>query len=394
MESTLLIGIFMSLLLSVLLLTKKERGYADNHLAIYLILSAIGLALAWMEILNRESGYPNPVLINLSAPFVLLLGPALWLYVKRLITPGFKVSAKHLPMLLPFALAFTMLLFTSYMQADSVKVAADNSESFKENIVFPAIMALIAVSNIGYTIWGLALIQKHRKNIRSYFSKTENIDLKWLKFLLIWALICYSAISFLYIADTIRDFMPYSILQLTGYNIASVFVIILGFFGLRQGNLFSTGITTYNISSINRKEISDITPITEDEISSKELSDDSFNKSDQEFVLKLITKMKEQKPHLNPDLNLGMLSKEFGVSADYLSGIINGLLGMNFYDFINHYRVEEFKQMCRDSSKRKLTIIAIAFDCGFNSKATFNRVFKKSTGITPGEHFNSQSTNN
>ena len=84
-----------------------------------------------------------------------------------------------------------------------------------------------------------------------------------------------------------------------------------------------------------------------------------------------------------------MLSKEFGVSADYLSGIINGLLGMNFYDFINHYRVEEFKQMCRDSSKRKLTIIALAYDCGFNSKATFTRVFKKNTGITPGEYFNS-----
>jgi AraC-like DNA-binding protein len=377
MESTLIIGIFMSLLLPVLLLSKKRRGDADIHLAIYLILSAIGLTLAWLEILNRERGYPNPFLINTSAPFVLLLGPALWLYVKRLITPGFKASAIHLLMFLPFTLAFFMLLFNSYIQPDSVKIAADSSESFRGNITFPLIMGLIAVSNIGYTLWGLLLIKRHRVNIKSYYSKTEKIDLQWLKFLLIWAFICYTSISLLYIADSIRDFMPYSTLQLTGYNIASVFVIILGFFGLRQGNLFSEGNPAGSL-----KPNADAVKTTPKVVSSQ-------NKTDEEFALKLITKMKEQKPHLNPDLNLGMLSKELGVSADYLSGIINGLLEMNFYDFINHYRVEEFKQMCRESSKRKLTIIALAYDCGFNSKATFNRVFKKNTGITPGEYFNS-----
>ncbi len=379
MESTLIIGIFMSLLLPVLLLSKKKRGDADIHLAIYLILSAIGLTLAWLEILNRERGYPNPFLINTSAPFVLLLGPALWLYVKRLITPGFKASAIHLLMFLPFTLAFFMLLFNSYIQPDSVKIAADSSESFRGNITFPLIMGLIAVSNIGYTLWGLLLIKRHRVNIKSYYSKTEKIDLQWLKFLLIWAFICYTSISLLYIADSIRDFMPYSTLQLTGYNIASVFVIILGFFGLRQGNLFSEGNPAGSL-----KPYADAVKTTPKVVSSQ-------NKTDEEFALKLITKMKEQKPHLNPDLNLGMLSKELGVSADYLSGIINGLLEMNFYDFINHYRVEEFKQMCRESSKRKLTIIALAYDCGFNSKATFNRVFKKNTGITPGEYFNSPS---
>lgn len=377
MESTLIIGIFMSLLLPVLLLSKKRRGDADIHLALYLFLSAIGLTLAWLEILNRERGYPNPFLINTSAPFVLLLGPALWLYVKRLISPGFKASLIHLTMLLPFALAFLMLLFNSYLQPDSVKIAADSSESFRGDIIFPMIMGLIAVSNIGYTLWGLLLIKRHRANIKSYYSKTEKIDLRWLRFLLIWAFICYTSISILYIADSIKDFMPYGILQLTGYNIASIFVIILGFFGLRQGNLFSEG----NPAESLKPSADSVKTITQ--------VGSSPNKADQEFALKLITKMKEQKPHLNPDLNLGMLSKEFGVSADYLSGIINGLLGMNFYDFINHYRVEEFKQMCRDSSKRKLTIIALAYDCGFNSKATFNRVFKKNTGITPGEYFNS-----
>ncbi len=389
MESTLIIGIFMSLLLPVLLLSKKRRGDADNHLALYLFLSAIGLTLAWLEILNRERGYPNPFLINTSAPFVLLLGPALWLYVKRLITPGFMASLIHLPMLLPFTLAFIVLLFNSYLQPDSIKIAADSSESFSGNIIFPLIMGLIAVSNIGYTLWGLHLIKRHRVNIKSYYSKTEKIDLRWLRFLLIWAFICYTSISLLYIADSVRDFMPYSTLQLTGYNIASVFVIILGFFGLRQGNLFSEGNPANNLKLSNSSDTSEIITLPGGELKSINQVGFSFNQADQEFALKLITKMKEQKPHLNPDLNLGSLSKELCVSADYLSGIINGLLGMNFYDFINHYRVEEFKQMCRVSSKRKLTIIALAYDCGFNSKATFNRVFKKNTGITPGEYFNS-----
>ncbi len=371
MEYTLIYGIFMSLLLTALLLTKRGRNDADTLLSIYLTISAVSLALAYLEILNRERGYNFPFLINSSVPFILLLGPALWLYVKRLITPDFRYKMVHLLLLVPFIFAFVLLFLNSYSADDNIKIASDRYESFLQEPLFLIIASMIAISNIGYTSWGLSLIATHRKRIKSYFSQTEKIDLRWLKFLLIWALFCYSCISALYIIDSFVNIFSYNTLQTIGYTIASVFVIILGFYGLRQGELFS-GTTREYI--INR---------------SQEIGKNSepIVKEEEEFINRLLSFMKESKPYLNPEITLGVLSSQMKVSADYLSRIINTRLNMNFFDFIAHYRVEEFKLMCKDPSKRNYTLISLAYDCGFNSKATFNRVFKKSTGVTPSEYY-------
>jgi AraC-like DNA-binding protein len=361
----------MSLLLTALLFTKRGRNDADTLLSIYLTVSAVSLALAYLEILNRERGYNFPFLINSSVPFILLLGPALWLYVKRLITPDFRYKMVHLLLLVPFIFAFVLLFLNSYSADDTIKIASDRYESFLQEPLFLIIASMIAISNIGYTCWGLSLIATHRKRIKSYFSQTENIDLRWLKFLLIWALICYSCISVLYIIDSFVNLFSYNILQTIGYTIASVFVIILGFYGLRQGELFSGPTREY---IINRPQ----------EIGENR---EPIVKEEEEFIIRLLSFMKERKPYLNPEITLGVLSSQMKVSADYLSRIINTRLNMNFFDFIAHYRVEEFKLMCKDPSKRNYTLISLAYDCGFNSKATFNRVFKKSTGVTPSEYY-------
>jgi AraC-like DNA-binding protein len=371
METTLIYGIFMSLMLSALLLTKKGRNDADNLLSVYLLISALSLALAYLEIINRESGYNYPFLINSSVPFILLLGPTLWLYVKRLITPGFRYKRVHLLLLTPFFIAFILLFLNSYSADDTVKIASDRSESFHEKPLFLIIASMIALSNIGYIGWGLSLISAHRKRIKSYFSQTEKIDLRWLKFLLIWALICYSVISLLYLFDSFVDIFSYNSLQTIGYAIASVFVIILGFFGLRQGDLFSGTNRDYIIN----KPLE----VTENR--------EPIAKQEEEFINRLLSYMKESKPYLNPEITLGVLSSQMKVSSEYLSRVINTRLNMNFFDFIAHYRVEEFKHMCKDLSNRNYTIISLAYDCGFNSKAAFNRVFKKTTGVTPSEYY-------
>ncbi|MDP3435863.1 MAG: AraC family transcriptional regulator, partial [Bacteroidales bacterium] len=209
------------------------------------------------------------------------------------------------------------------------------------------------------------------KRIKSYFSQTEKIDLRWLKFLLVWALICYSCISLLYLFDSFVDIFSYNSLQTIGYTIASVFVVILGFFGLRQGDLFSGTNRDYIINK------------PQDVYENRE----PIAKQEEEFITRLLYYMKESKPYLNPEITLGVLSSQMKVSSEYLSRVINTRLNINFFDFIAHYRVEEFKFMCKDLSKRNYTIISLAYDCGFNSKAAFNRVFKKTTGVTPSEYY-------
>jgi AraC-like DNA-binding protein len=78
--------------------------------------------------------------------------------------------------------------------------------------------------------------------------------------------------------------------------------------------------------------------------------------------------MNEKKPHLDPEITLSSLADLVSVSPEYLSKMINNQLGKNFYDFINHYRIEEFKTRCTLPENKNFTLISIAFDCGFNSK--------------------------
>ena len=100
---------------------------------------------------------------------------------------------------------------------------------------------------------------------------------------------------------------------------------------------------------------------------------------------KLIQLMATQKPYLNPSLSLSDLAKKLSVPHRELSQVINESFNQNFYDFINKYRIAECKRLMNNSSDQKKTIIEIAYEVGFNSKSTFNKAFKKHTGLTPKE---------
>lgn len=95
--------------------------------------------------------------------------------------------------------------------------------------------------------------------------------------------------------------------------------------------------------------------------------------------------MEENKPYLDPELSLQKLARQLGIQANALSRLINDGTGRNFNDFINVYRVQDMMNMLRSGEQKTQTLLGIAFDCGFNSKATFNRAFKKATGLSPRE---------
>jgi AraC-like DNA-binding protein len=96
--------------------------------------------------------------------------------------------------------------------------------------------------------------------------------------------------------------------------------------------------------------------------------------------------MEEQKPFVRSTLTLQELSDELQISAHNLSEVINTKLGKNFFDFVNGFRVKEVQARLADPQYDHLTILAIAQDAGFNSKSTFNTIFKKVTNQTPSEY--------
>jgi len=104
-----------------------------------------------------------------------------------------------------------------------------------------------------------------------------------------------------------------------------------------------------------------------------------------EIISRLIQLMEKDKLYQEHELTIQTLSDKLGIPSYQVSQAINDGLKKNFYDLINGYRVEEAKRLLVDPKNQNFTILSVGFEAGFNSKTTFNTVFKKFTGITPTE---------
>jgi AraC-like DNA-binding protein len=154
------------------------------------------------------------------------------------------------------------------------------------------------------------------------------------------------------------------------YSIIVSFVVYVGYSGIRQQDLFSN-------TNINDEELVK----TESEYKKSSLKSDIATMKHNE----LLEFMKKEKPYLNPKLTLNELADSLTISTNHLSQIINQYEQVNFHDFVNKYRVEEFIQKAQ--SNKNFTLLSHALDSGFNSKSTFNSVFKKFKSVTPSQYF-------
>jgi YesN/AraC family two-component response regulator len=96
--------------------------------------------------------------------------------------------------------------------------------------------------------------------------------------------------------------------------------------------------------------------------------------------------MQSQKLYKNAELTLDDLANSLKVLPNHLSQVINSTENKNFYDYINNLRINEFIELIALLENQKFTLLSLAFECGFNSKTSFNRNFKKATGLTPSEY--------
>ncbi|MCD4771969.1 MAG: helix-turn-helix domain-containing protein, partial [Bacteroidales bacterium] len=100
---------------------------------------------------------------------------------------------------------------------------------------------------------------------------------------------------------------------------------------------------------------------------------------------RLIKSMQQNRLFLNPTLSLSVLSKELNIPTHHITQTLNEYAGLSFYDFVNSFRVNEFKKGIHAPENKNFSLLGIAFDCGFNSKSSFNRIFKQKTGLSPSE---------
>lgn len=103
----------------------------------------------------------------------------------------------------------------------------------------------------------------------------------------------------------------------------------------------------------------------------------------QDYIKKMNQLMEKDKPFINSNYSLNDLSESLNLPNHIISEVLNGLIKQGFYDYINNYRIEEFKELLKNPDNQDEKILNLAFDAGFNSKTAFNNAFKKVTGITP-----------
>lgn len=243
----------------------------------------------------------------------------------------------------------------------------DNGQLDDFNIFSNILLLAFMISGMAYSIYANRLLNKHKLLLEKNFSNKEGITLNWLRSF-IWGvgLIFISVIVNLFAENILGITYPFNP-DYIHYSILIFAILVLGYYGIRHKNIFVDNV------------------VVEVEEKMKAAYKKSGLKVDvaQQKYNELLDLMQQQKPYLKPKLTLTNLAKDLSISPNHLSQIINQFEGQNFNDFVNKYRVEEFIHKAFEN--KQFSFLALALESGFNSKSTFNAVFKKHKSLTPSQ---------
>lgn len=360
-----LISIFQCLFFAAFLVTHKKGRHMSNWLfSIFLVSKAFcyidSLMIFWVRQL------PAGVLhfLFMGQSFEFLLGPSLYFYTRSLLYKNFRFQRRDGWHLLPFLLHWIIYIPSYYIHSIEMKRQLLVSGQFFN--IFTGILVPLGIYLffIGYSLAALRLLHRYRPEAEDILSTYDHHQFLWLRFV-IWGFICiwmFSLGNYILALHIGYQMFPYYIFVIGIFT----FVNIIVFKGLKQPELFA-GI---DHPAPALKYGKNLLP----------------SATQQLYLEKLRQFMDKEKPYLDPELTIGMVSEQLSIPSYYISQILNGMLKQNFYNFVNSYRIEESKRRLSSAQGRQQSVLDILYDCGFNSKSSFNSAFKKHTGMTPSEY--------
>jgi AraC-like DNA-binding protein len=365
------IGIFLAFFLQFLLLSKKQKSVSDRVLAVWMFF--IGVHLFSYYIYHQGYWDKYPHLVGITHPFPLLHGPMLFLYTVFSLRDDQHFRWKDYLHFAPAIFAYLYMVRFFFFYSVEQKVLVNSGEVDDFGLFMNLSLVAFIISGIVYPIISYRLVGKHHRLITQNFSYEENISLNWLRYCIggIWTI--YLTVGAITVAKEVIGYQFGFNADLIFYSLIMLFVFLIGYFGIRHQGIFAENTAT-------GKTLAE--PKAMGEYKKSGLKQDEAELLHQ----KLLELMKVQKPFLEPKLTLNILASELNVSINYISQIINQYQGRNFYDFVNEYRVNEFKERLSNPKNKNFNILALALDSGFNSKSSFNQVFKKHTAQTPSQY--------
>ena len=354
-------AIFITLFVVFILLTKKDKNASDYILLVWLS-SAVMALIAFYQIQQKDFSFPSFIAFSIGLP--ILQCPSLFLYVKyKTSTKQFQLkdSLHYLPTLIITALYFDFY-FLSYEQ----KLAVFQNNAKNYHIANTLKLITIYLSGMVYIPLSVYVIYNYRKRMKNTFSNTDKINFNWLLYLILGISIIWFVVYFIQDDNVIFSF-------------ASLYLIWLAYFGTKQVNVFS---------EIKPSEIQlETTALPKKQEKANSIIATKTPNPELFLISEKIDKaILREKVFQNPELTLDELAEIVQENPILVSNAINQIKGVTFYDLINESRIAEFLVRVQQPENKNLTLLAIAYDCGFNSKSSFNRNFEKMTGKTPKEY--------
>lgn len=368
----LLFGALQGLFFAFTLFLHPKGNKTSNRLLSFLLF-IFSLHLAEYVMIASGLYQQTPHFIGTTLPVVFLIGPIYYLYALSLLYKDFNIGVQRALHFVPAILCYLFLL-PFYAKPAAAKVAFLAGIIKNGYVIFPLdqfiLLALSTCQMLAYFYLTFTVLQNFEENFMRESASTEILNVSWLKKISLWfslyMMLFFIAYFQLFLLKAHRQEIFYIVML-----ILSGFIHAVGYHAIKQPEIFS-GV---KIKPAAPKYQKTALPEQKSKI----------------YLEKLLQIMKEKKPFLNPELKLFDLAETLEMAPNHLSQVINAELDKNFFDFINDYRVEEAKLRLVDAKFEHYSILAIALDVGFNNKASFNRVFKKHTSMTPSDFVKAQS---
>lgn len=380
------LGSVQGFLLTFFLFRIKTNSISNKLLGILTSLWAIILLIFALQSHGIHKTYPH--LLNTFSQLLYAWFPLLYLSVKYLITKHRKFNNKDLIHFIPMVVSIILFMDFYLMDADTKLFTVRNPEGFYL-VVNMINEEILSIQGVIYPIIILIVLGNYKQRVVDFYANINHTLLNWMRFGVILTLVAW-------ILGIIATIIERAQLD-TGIDLFAFvylfFVIIIygiSYAALKSGEVYK--LRTDHISELigagqkipgkmaRKHQYSDPEKKKQSGLS---LHEEEF---ENELNAKLIAFMESAKPYLNPDLSLQSLAEDLSVSRHQLSATINSKQEMNFFEFVNTYRVEEVKHLMQEDIDRKMKNYELAYDAGFNSKATFYRIFKEFSGLTPSDY--------
>jgi AraC-like DNA-binding protein len=362
-------GLSISIFLGVILLTKKKKSTPDLILAGWLLTIGFHLFLHTLFITGKYVNYPH--LLGLEKPVTILHGIFLYLYTLSLTAPR-RIGPKSLLHFIPTMVVVLAMGPFLLMSGEEKRFIYQNNGVGYETFSL-VVFIITLLSGFIYCALSFRSLYKHKKRLADNFSYTEKINLNWLLYLIISILVIWIAV--IWGDDEII------------FSLSAMYVLFLGYYGIKQVGIFTNtevymANKTWALEPVvpyqpHLPEQPEVVKYAHSQLTEVQLK---------EIHTTLTTLMQQKKSFIIPELTLSMTAEMLDVHPNILSEVINRVEKKNFFDYINTLRVDEFKVKIKQPENQHFTLLALALECGFNSKTSFNRNFKSLTGKTPTQY--------